>query len=118
MSPVSIAFGSAVEKSLGSVSSAYASKLPPVSASYTPAYVTVPHDAVAVGNSIAEPVVASVGVVPLTVNAAVWRAYDPPDTSVPAALSLDADVCKPTYNVVGAVYAVPPNTWSRILSSR
>ena len=118
MSPVSIAFGSAVEKSLGSVNSAYASKLPPVDASYTPAYVTVPHDAVAVGNSIAEPVVASVGVVPETVNEAVWRAYDPPDTSVPAALALDADGCKKKESVDGAVYAVPPKTWSRILSSR
>ncbi len=97
-SPVSIA--------LLVVSAAYAIKLPPDEASNTPMCVTVPYEAVAVGNSIAAEFDA---VLPDTVNATDFRTYAPPDTSVPDASSSGLLVNNATYQAVGRVTDVAVN---------
>jgi len=91
------------------VSAAYASMFPADSASQTATCETVPKFAVAVGNSTAAAVVA---VLPETVKVTVWRTYAVPEveTSVPDASSSGLAVCSARYNVLGAVYALPPKT--------
>jgi hypothetical protein len=71
-------------------------------------WVTVPYDAVAVGNSIAADVVA---VLPDTVNVAVCLAYAPPDTSlVVDPVSPGFAVWRLTYRVEGDENALPAKT--------
>lgn len=99
------------------VRAAHLSRLPPDAASNSPKCVTVPHDPEAVGNVIAaafdvEPVAADVQ----SAAAVVTRAYEPPDTSVPAAVSDGAAVNSPTLAVTAAKVALPVR-WSRTLFS-
>jgi hypothetical protein len=88
---------------------AYAIRVPLVLAVNTPTCVTVPYDAVAVGNSIAPLLVAKL---PDTVNAAVCLAYAVPevDTSVPLASSAGLLVNNARYQAVGLVTLVVVNT--------
>jgi len=87
----------------------YAIRLPLVLASNTPTWLTVPYDAVAVGNSIAAELDA---VLPDTVKAADCLAYAVPevDTSVPLASSAGLLVNKAKYQAVGLVTLVAVNT--------
>ena len=80
-----------------------------------PMWVIVPHEAVAVGNSIAAEVVA---VLPLVVNEPALRTYEPPETSVPVLASVGSLVNRPTYTVVGDVYAVFEKVCAKTFVSR
>ena len=79
-------------------------KLPAVEASCIPMCVTVPHEAVAVGN------VTSALFVDTPLDGApivtAVLAYEPPDTSVPVSASVGSVVYKDTYTVAGDVYVV------------
>ena len=79
-------------------------KLPAVEASCIPMWVTVPHEAVAVGNVTSALLV----VTPLdgAPNVTAVLAYEPPDTSVPVSASVGSVVYKDTYTVAGDVYVV------------
>ena len=79
-------------------------KLPLVEASCIPICVTVPQEAVAVGNvTSAEFVDTPLDGAPI-VTAVL--AYEPPDTSVPESASVGSVVYSDTYTVAGDVYVV------------
>lgn len=117
---------------LAMLSAPYTSKFPLDEASQTPKCVTVPHEAVGVGNVIATlllvvPVVpedATVVVAPcvpaqfVSDGGRFCRAYALPETSVPPVESDGAAVSSPTCRPAGKVYACPRNSWSISLFSR
>jgi hypothetical protein len=91
------------------LNAAYAIRVPLVLAVNTPTCVTVPYDAVAVGNSIA---LLFDAVLPDTVKLADCLAYAVPevDTSVPLASSAGLLVNSARYQAVGLVTLVAVNT--------
>tara|TARA_R100001510_G_scaffold53922_1_gene56003 strand:+ start:379 stop:675 length:297 start_codon:yes stop_codon:yes gene_type:complete len=91
------------------LNAAYAIRSPPEDAVNTPTWLTVPYDAVAVGNSIAAELDA---VLPDTVKLADCLAYAVPEvlTSVPLASSAGLLVNSARYQAVGLVTLVAVNT--------